>query len=83
MGVTAIIQPTCTSTPGTLEDIIVVITNFGTLPITSVPVSCSFNNGITSTASYIGSLPPLASDTFVFPAAEIIPAGDQKSRSFK
>jgi len=73
VGVTAVIQPTCSATPGTLQDVIVVITNFGTMTITTVPVMFSFNGGILTTVTYSGFIPPFGSDTFVTPALVMIP----------
>jgi len=74
-GVTAIIQPTCPVVPGTLQSAIVVITNFGTISITSVPVSYIVNGGMPTTTTYNGFLAPSASDTFEILFAFIIPGG--------
>ena len=64
-GITAIISPTCSSFPIPILDVTVVITNFGTVPITSVPVVIDINGpGAPSTFNYNGLLAPSTSDTF-------------------
>jgi len=75
VGVTAILQPTCPVVPGTLQTVIVVITNFGTTSITTVPVSYILNGGIPVTATYNGFLAPSTSDTFEIIPVFIVPSG--------
>jgi hypothetical protein len=82
VGVTAVIQPTCSAPPGTLQDVIVVITNFGTTSITTVPVMFSFNGGLPTTVTYAGFIPPLGSDTLVTLALVMIPLSPYTFCSF-
>ena len=75
VGVTAIINPVCPVNPGFPESIIVVLTNFGTTPMTSINVGFSIIGMIPVIETWNGSLAPLASDTFEFSATVVFPAG--------
>jgi len=75
IGVSVIVQPTCSVVPGSLQQVIVVITNFGSTPVTTVPVSYILNSDPTVTATYTGLLAPLTSDTFDLFPYFIVPGG--------
>jgi len=74
VGVTAIIEPTCAVVPG-WQSVIVVITNFGSTTETNLPIGVEISGNIPTTVSWIGSLPPLSSDTFELPIPFWIPSG--------
>jgi hypothetical protein len=64
VGVSAIIQPTCSDVAGSLQQVTVVITNFGTTPISNLPVIYKLNDGPPVAQTYSQLLAPSASDTF-------------------
>ncbi len=75
VGVTAIIQPTCSVVPGIPQSIIVVITNFGNISLTTVPIGVFISGNTPAASTWNGSLAPLTSDTFEFPVQFTFPAG--------
>jgi len=75
VGVTAIIHPLCPVTPGVMDSIVVVITNFGNITITTVPIGVDISATPLMTTTWNGSLPPMSSDTFVLPVMVIFPLG--------
>ncbi|MBL0343634.1 MAG: T9SS type A sorting domain-containing protein [Bacteroidetes bacterium] len=75
VGITAIINPTCSVIPGVPEPVIVVITNFGNTTMTTYPIGCTINGGIPTVATWNGFLAPSVSDTFEFPILFNFPSG--------
>lgn len=53
----------------------VIIRNFGSVALTNIPVSYSVNNGTPVSEVWVGTLPPLATDTFTFATPFSLPNG--------
>ncbi|HSI89701.1 MAG TPA: T9SS type A sorting domain-containing protein [Adhaeribacter sp.] len=66
VGISAITSPNSVCGLTAQEVVTVVITNFGTLPQSNIPVSYTINNGTPVTATYAGPLAPGASFTYSF-----------------
>jgi len=75
-GVTYIAQPSAVETEGSFVNVKVAIQNFGTSPITSLPVYYKVGNNTPVLYTYTGNLASLATDTVYFPFM-IVPAGNQ------
>jgi hypothetical protein len=65
-GVIAIVQPATTTQTGAPVTMEVTIKNFGTTTLTSIPVRYNINGGAVTTETWTGSLPPNATDNYLF-----------------
>lgn len=74
VGVSAVIQPSCSDVAGSVKKVRVVITNFGTIEMTSIPFSYKLNDGPPVTQTFSQSLAPSASDTFELVYLITVPA---------
>jgi len=67
-GVIAIVTPGATSVIGTSETVQVTIKNFGTAPLTTIPVRYTVNNGVPVQEQWTGNLAPGATTNYTFTA---------------
>ena len=74
-GVTLISQPPTQAPAGLCIPVEVTITNFGSQPITSTPVTYTDGQGNTQTATWTGTLAPGASTQFTITPCYTIPSG--------
>ncbi|HRS08353.1 MAG TPA: T9SS type A sorting domain-containing protein, partial [Bacteroidia bacterium] len=74
-GVQIISQPPVQAPAGLCIPVEVTITNFGSQPITSTPVTYTSSTGATQTATWTGNLAPGASTVFTITPCLTIPSG--------
>jgi hypothetical protein len=74
-GVSLISQPSVQAPAGNCVPVEVTITNYGSQPITSTPVTYTDGQGQTQTATWTGSLAPGASTQFTITPCYTIPSG--------
>ncbi len=75
-GVIAIQRPTSVETEGSMIPVKVLVKNFGTDTIYTMPIYYKVNNGTPVLFNYNGLIAPLATDTAVYLPNMIVPAGN-------
>lgn len=72
VGITAITAPVGGAPVGTSQNVVVVLENFGSTTITSVPITFTVNGGNPQTITWTGSLAPCAVVTVVLPQTTFV-----------